>query len=210
LNAETRQRYAETVQNGILYTKRAQNFHFSILSRILRMLYNESGFCDLSQSHTDALCTLIRSGKANFRLALPDSFALCERGELRFVHTLPAQENFCLPIAIGSPTALPCGITLLLTKEPQPGAVTLRADALCGNLSVRSRRDGDAITVFGKTHKIKRMISDRKLSAAQKAKLFFLCCGDEILYTNLPATADRAFCRPEDGICIFITAKETL
>lgn len=210
LDGEAQKLYTECVQDGVLYTKSAQNFHLSMLSRIVKMLYNEHGFSNLAETHIDAICTQIRLGKENFTLFLPESYALCERGKLRFVRELPAAAEFCLPIRIGETVTLPIGMSLTLSDEPTAGAVPLCRDALCGSLTVRSRRAGDTITVFGKTHKIKRMIADKKCTEAQKAKLFFLCADDTILYTNLPATADRAFCRAGDGPCIFITIKETL
>lgn len=210
LDGEARKLYTECVQSGILYTKSAQNFHLSMLSRIVKMLYNEHGFSNLAQTHIDAICTQIRLGKENFTLSLPESYALCERGKLRFVRELPTAAEFCLPIRIGETVTLPFGMSLTLSDAPTADAVPLRRDALCGELTVRSRHAGDTITVFGKTHKIKRMIADKKYTEAQKAKLFFLCADDTILYTNLPATADRAFCRAGDGPCIFITIKETL
>ena len=210
LDDEARKLYTECVRGGVLYTKSAQNFHLSMLSRIVKMLYNEHGFSNLAETHIDAICTQIRLGKENFTLSLPESYALCERGKLRFVRELPAAAEFCLPIRIGETIPLPIGMSLTLSDEPTAGAVPLRRDAFCGELTVRSRRAGDTITVFGKTHKIKRMIADKKCTEAQKAKLFFLCADDTILYTNLPATADCAFCRAGDGPCIFITIKETL
>lgn len=207
LNGEARKLYGDIVQNGILYTKKAQNIHFSMLSRILRMLYNYYGFVDLTEAHIDALCELIRIGNENFTLSLHGCFAFCERGELTFKKELPRADEFCLPIEIGKETVLPSGMTVLLSRDRADGAYPLRADALCGKLTVRSRHDGDTVTVFGKTHKIKRMISDKKLCAKEKAKLFFLCADGEIIYSNIPATADKAFARRGDD-CIFITAKD--
>lgn len=210
LDGEAHRLYAESVRDGVLYTKNAQNFHLSMLSRIVKMLYNDHGFSNLAETHIDAVCSQIYLGKENFTLSLPESYALCERGKLRFVRTLPKAEAFCLPVKIGDTVSLPTGISLTLSSEPTKDAVPLRRDALYGELTVRSRRAGDTVTVFGKTHKIKRMIADKKCTEAQKAKLFFLCADGEIVYTNLPATADRAFCRASDGPCIFITIKETL
>ena len=210
LDGEARALYAKVVQNGVLYTKNAQNFHLSMLSRIVKMLYTDHGFFNLAETHVDAICTQICLGKENFTLSLPDSFALCERGALRFVRELPQEEDFCFPIELGKEVTLPSGLTLLLTDTPTENAVPLRRDALCGTLTVRSRKPGDTMTIFGKTHKLKRMIADKKCTEAQKAKLFFLCADEAIVYTNLPATADRAFCRVGDGPCIFITTKETL
>ena len=204
---EVEKRYAEVVKEGVLYTKNAQNVHLSILSRIVKRLYNYHGFVDLTEAHIDALCEKILSGDENFTLSLHSSYALCERGELTFVKSLPSSGGFDFDIALGKSVTLPCGVTVTLSDEKQDGAYPLKKSALCGKLSLRSRREGDVVTVFGKTHKIKRMISDKKLSAKEKAKLFFLTCDGEIIYSNIPATADKAFCRRGDT-CIYITVKE--
>lgn len=207
LDGEASKRYDEVVKDGVLYTKNAQNLHLSILSRIVKRLYNYHGYFDFTEAHIDAVCEKIKSGDENFTLALHGSYALCERGALTFVKSLPKTDEFCIPIEIGKSVTLPIGLTVLLSFDKQDGAYPLRAEALCSNLVIRSRRDGDTITFFKKTHKIKRIISDKKLSAAQKAKLFFLSADGEIIYSNIPAVADKAFCRCGDT-CIYITVKE--
>jgi len=210
LHAEAQKAYEAAVTNGALDTKRAQNFHRSMLSRVLKMLYTEHGFSSIAEVHIDAIAAQIQSGKENFTLSLPDCVCLCERGTLTFAKAPPSSVAFALPIEIGIPTALPNGITVLLSETKSIGAVPLRAEALRGTLTVRSREDGDTMQKFGKTHKLRRMIADQKLSAAEKAKLFFLCADGDIVYTNLPAVSDNAFCKADDGHCIFITTKETL
>lgn len=210
LDSKAKKAYAAVVTNGVLDTKNAQNFHLSILSRIVKMLYNEHGRKCLAEVHIDAVCAQIKLGKENFTLSMPDCACICERGKLTFAERTPSAENFCMAIEIGEAVTLPNGITVLLSKEPTKDATPLRRDALCGKLTVRSRREGDTIKQFGRTHKIKRMIADKKLSAAEKSKLFFLTADEKILYTNLPAAADDAFCKAGDGHCIFITTKETL
>ena len=112
-----------------------------------------------------------------------------------------------VPVKIGERVLLPSGVTVCLSEENSFGAYPIRRDALCGKLLIRSRKEGDTVTFFGKTHKVKRIISDKKLSAAKKAKLFFLTNDDEIVYTNIPATADKAFARRGDDV-VYITVKE--
>lgn len=210
LDGEAKKAYATVVTCGVLDTKKAQNFHLSILSRILRMLYNEHGRKCLAEAHVDAILEQIGRDKENFMLSLPDCICICERGRLSFAEKMPGAEDFCIEVHLGMETALPNGITVLLSEKPTADAIPLRHDALCGKLALRSRREGDTIKQFGKTHKIKRMIADQKLSAAEKSKLFFLTADEKILYTNLPAVADDAFCKTDDGHCIFIITKETL
>lgn len=207
LAAEASKLYADVVSEGVLHTKKAQNFHLSMLSRIVRMLYNYYGFKDLTEAHTDAICDAIKSDNKNFTLSLHKCYCICERGELRFCQSLDKQAEFSLPISIGETVYLPCGIAVSLSSEKTEGAYPLRADALPKKMIVRSRKDGDKITFFKTTHKIKRIISDKKLSASEKAKLFFLCDGKEIIYSNIPVCADKAFAHKGDNI-VYITVKE--
>ena len=208
LRTEAKRAFAAVVQNGVLDTKQAQNLHPAILSRIVKMLYTHCMGAHLAEVHIDAIAKQVASGKTDFSLSVPGGICHAERGRLTFTEALPKENDFSLPIVIGTPVALPCGITVLLSE--QPDGTPLLAEALSGKLTVRSRREGDTLRQFGKTHKIKRMIADKKLSAQEKAKLFFLVANGEILYTNLPATADRAFPRTDGGPCIYIKIEETL
>lgn len=209
LTAEADKLYDLTVKNGILYTQKAQNIHLSLLSRIIKKLYNYNGFKDISEAYIDALCEKIRQGDENFTLSMHGSTALCERGELTLVKELPRITEFCMDIRVGESVTLPCGLAVTLSCEKSDGAYPLKVSALAEPLTIRSRRNGDTVTVFGKTHKIKRVISDKKLSAAEKSKLFFLTSGEEIIYSNIPVTADKAFVRKGENDCIFITVKDT-
>ena len=210
LLAEAKKAYGECVQNGSLYTKKAQNLHPSILSRVIKMLYNESGAPSLEEVHIRALCDQIGCGKENFSISLPACIAICERGILRFTAKKAEATEFNIAVEINKEILLPCGITVTLSDRASDGAIPLLADALGENTVIRSRKEGDCIRVFGKTHKIKRMISDKKLDSEQKAKLFFIESDGEIIYSNLPAISDKAFAKGHGGDRIFISTKETL
>ncbi len=209
MNSEAEKAYAECVKNRVLYTEKAQNLHSSVLSRVVKMLYNHSGFSSLEETHIRAVCEQIANGKKNFSLSLHGCSVLCERGRMRFTEKCEAAE-YEIETEVGKEIALPNGISVTLSKEWCEGAVPLRAEALCGRLMLRSRKNGDCIRLFGKNHKIKRMISDKKLGREEKARLFFLTCDDEIIYTNLPAVADKAFTKKGGENSIFISVKETL
>lgn len=207
ISSEAEKIYEDVVCDGVLYTKKAQNVHISLLSRVIKKLYNYYGFSDITEAYIDALCKKIRSGDENFILSLHACFALCERGRLTFIKELPCNYEFSMHIEIGKEILLPTGIKVLLSEEDCGGGYPLRRDSLGGELTVRSRKDGDTVIVFGKTHKIKRMIADKKLSAQEKSRLFFLCSNGEIVYSNIPVTADIAFARRGDD-SIYITIKE--
>ncbi|MBQ6893344.1 MAG: tRNA lysidine(34) synthetase TilS [Clostridia bacterium] len=209
LSAEADRLYTVAVHDGILHTKKAQNFHISLLSRIIKKLYNYHGFKDISELYIDSLCQKIHCGSENFTLSLHGCTAICERGMLTFKEELPHFKEFCFDIALGESVTLPTGLLVSLSKEGDEGSYPLKTSATSGRLTVRSRRDGDTVTFFGKTHKVKRIISDKKLSTEEKSKLFFLCSDEEIIYSNIPTTADKAFVRKGESDCIFITVKDT-
>ncbi len=208
LSSEADKYYVKVVENGVLYTQKAQNIHVSLLSRIIKRLYNYHGLKDITEAYIDALCEKIYAGNENFLLSLHGGYAVCERGMLTFVSEMQKSEDFCIDISIGESVMLPTGQTVTLSRENSDEAYPLKASALCGALTLRSRRDGDTVKFFNKTHKIKRIISDKKLSANEKAKLFFLCSDGEIIYSNIPVTHDCAFVRKGDTDCVFITVKD--
>ena len=204
---EAKKAYCNCVNGGVLDTKAAQKLHTSLLSRILKMLYNEGGFSSLEEVHVDAICRQIASGKENFTLSLHASRCVCERGKLFFTNETGAKE-FAFAVEFEKEIELPNGICVKLSKIKQDGAQKLLWAG--GDLIIRSRREGDTMRIFGKTHKVKRLISDKKLSGNEKDKLFFLTSNEEIIYTNIPAISDAAFTKKDGENCIYIYTKETL
>lgn len=215
LDAEARRIYPTIVKGGALDTEKAQNIHRALLSRVLRMLYNESCGTVPGCTHIDALCDKILAGCRDFRLSLPGAAAAASHGHLRFSAAECGVQDFSLPLRPNVPVTLPWGETLLLTRgempEGFPGvpAAVFAAAAFDGDIVVRSRRDGDTIRYFGITHKAKRVIADAKLTPPEKVRLFFLAAGDTVLYIRALATADAAFYRGGDAMRLYIKSEES-
>lgn len=215
LDAEARRIYPTIVKGGALDTEKAQNIHRALLSRVLRMLYNESCGTVPGCTHIDALCDKILAGCRDFRLSLPGAAAAASHGHLRFSAAECGVQDFSLPLRPNVPVTLPWGETLLLTRgempEGFPGvpAAVFAAAAFDGDIVVRSRRDGDTIRYFGITHKAKRVIADAKLTPPEKVRLFFLVAGDTVLYIRALATADAAFYRGGDAMRLYIKSEES-
>ena len=219
LDAEARRIYPAVVRGGALDTEKAHNIHRALLSRILRMLYNESCGTVPGCTHIDALCDCIAAGRRDFRASLPGAVAVASHGFLR-LYTADggadgAAQDFSLPLAPDTPVTLPFGDMLLLTRGaapdgfPQKPAAVFAAEAFDGvDIVVRSRRDGDTIHYFGKAHKAKRVIADAKLSPTAKSRLFFLAAGDTVLYIRALATADAAFYRVGDAMRLYIKSED--
>ena len=215
LDGEAKRAYEVLVSDGALDTKKAQNLHRALLSRVVKLLYNQSKLphregVHLENLHIEQLCDRIEKGDTDFTLDLPACAAVCSRGLLRFVKEPPRPPAFCFPLTIGVPIDLPSGECLLVTTEaepkdfPQKPLAVLDAGAFRGKpCFVRSRKEGDTIVYFKKTHKVKRVIADAKLDAGQKAKLFFLSAGDTVLYIRATATADSAYFRGGEPLRVF-------
>ncbi len=214
LDAEARRIYPTIVKDGALDTEKAQNIHRALLSRVLRMLYNDTCGTVPGCTHIDALCDKILAGCRDFRLSLPGAAAAASHGHLRFSAAECGAPDFSLPLRPDVPVSLPWGETLLLTRgempEGFPGvpAAVFAAAAFDGDIVVRSRRDGDTIRYFGITHKAKRVIADAKLTPPEKVRLFFLAAGDTVLYIRALATADAAFYRGGDAMRLYIKSEE--
>lgn len=216
LQAEAAKQFDTVVCGGALDTEKAQNIHKALLSRILRMLYNHTCGAVPDCAHIEAITTQIEAGRKCFRLSMPRADAVCTRGLLRFVPHGAASPPFSLPMQIDVPVTLPFGDRLLLTRETAPRgfpatpAATFAAEAFAaGVITVRSRREGDTIVFFGKTHKVKRVLADAKCSEEEKARLFFLASGDTLLYIRARAIADAAFYRGGDALRLYIQTKES-
>ena len=218
LDAEARRVLPTVLRDGALDTEKAQNIHRALLSRVLRMLYNESCGTVPGCAHIDALCDKIAAGSRDFRLSLPGAVALASHGLLRFYTAdAPADGDaaaFSLPLFPDVPLTLPFGEILLLTESapppdfPKVPLAVFDAAAFAGkDITVRSRRAGDTLVRFGKTHKAKRIIADAKLAPREKARLFFLTAGDTVLYIRALATADAAFCR-DGAMRLYIKSEE--
>lgn len=216
LDAEARRVYPAVVKDGALDTEKAQNIHRALLSRVLRILYNESCGTVPGCAHIDALCGRILAGGKDFRLSLPGVTAVASRGLLRFSASGGAAKPFSLPLTPDAAVKLPFGDVLLLTRgappdgyPAQPAAVFAAAAFGDAPIVVRSRNEGDTIRYFGRTHKVKRVIADAKLDPCEKARLFFLTAGDTVLYIRALATADAAFYRGGDAMRLYIKSEES-
>lgn len=67
LDGEAKKVYDKLENAGSLNTKPAQNIHQALLSRVLLLLYNNSGFSELSAVHIAALCEKIAGGSEILR-----------------------------------------------------------------------------------------------------------------------------------------------
>ena len=85
--------------------------------------------------------------------------------------------------------------------------------ALCGELSVRSRRPGDAVQCGGMTKKLKELLIHKKIPAEVRASLPLVCDGETIVFVPRTALCDvhkRASAAPSPLIKLLVYSKAPL
>lgn len=140
--------------------------------------------------------------EGNFSLSFPGGISVQRREKRIF---LGAEEPFSHPetkIKMGC-NRLADGALLWLLDEsstPPPENVytlsiqrTLASATIEGELTVRSRKEGDAYRYGGMTHKLKKLFSDRKIPAHLRPYIPVLCDGRGILW--VPGFLER-----DDGV----------
>lgn len=187
---------ADRIASGEVTRETAASLHPAIASRVLMRLYSRADktpkSASLEDKHIEDALSLIRSDSAHASLSLPGYVRLTvDRGSLRFekddrgrteVNPLPP---FSYPndgdVFFGSGFAVRFSPGIH-TNHTENSAINeniyklsilkiLRFDKIKGVLRIRSRQDGDAYRYGGMTHKVKRMLADRKLTALEKSRL---------------------------------------
>lgn len=172
--------------------------HPAILSRILRILYSRvSADASAGEVHIRSCMELLLSERTDAFLDLPGSIRFrMDRNTAGFVRSdeiLLAPDDFELPFD-GSDYENPLyritfredisqenqqNFTSLLNKEENIYKLsihkTLDFDKIVGALKIRNRRAGDTFVYGGMTRRVKKLLTDQKLTAEEKACLPILC-----------------------------------
>ncbi len=140
--------------------------------------------------------------EGDFSLSFPGGISVQRRGkrlflgeEQTFTHPATVLKMGCNRLADGALLWL-----LDETSTPPPENIytlsiqrTLASATIEGELTVRSRKEGDAYRYGGMTHKLKKLFSDRKIPTCLRSHLPVLCDGRGILW--VPGFGER-----DDGV----------
>ncbi|MBQ2726741.1 MAG: tRNA lysidine(34) synthetase TilS [Clostridia bacterium] len=179
--------------------------HPAILSRILRILYcRVSADASAGEVHIRSCMELLLSGRTDAFLDLPGSIRFrMDRNTAGFFRSdeiLRTPDDFEIPFD-GSDYENPLyritfreGISLenrqnftsLLNKEENIYKLsihkTLDFDKIVGALKIRNRRAGDTFVYGGMTRRVKKLLTDQKLTAEEKSCLPILCDDSGIVW----------------------------
>ena len=178
--------------------------HPAIASRVLRQLYANVtfGHPTLASGHVDAMLRLLRENPSGGTAALPGGILYRQdRKTVRLIHADAAEKSQSGDAPVWSDDGLiwRAGSRMLVfshserichTENDKNGeniyklsiSVSFCSDKIKGKLFVRSRLPGDRYRFGGMTRRLKKLLTDRKLSEAEKDALPVLCDDEGILW----------------------------
>jgi len=183
---------------------KASELHDAVLSRVIIRKFTDFSENDysspkLEKIHVDLICSRIReTPNSRFSLSLPGNIEFfseygksCFRSSsqnhksIDYSHT---ELNFDVPVAKN-------GYVVLLTKDISRFSAkieeniynlsihkALKFDKIKGNLKIRVREAGDVFRFGGMTHKVKKIFSEKKLSANERETLPIVFDDDGIVW----------------------------
>lgn len=177
--------------------------HPALIKRIISMLYRNAGGADmLEESHINPMLEMIVSGHTTFIQRFPGGIcAYAEGGRLVFSSNAPDMPLPEQKLHMGRNVLEGRDAVMILTDDPhyfkdKPTNVykiSIKADLssvkIEGSLFVRQRTDGDAFAYGGMTHKIKKMLADKRLQAVPRRLIPVLCDDKGIVW--VPGFAPR-------------------
>ena len=176
----------------------AKTLHPAILSRVLRILYSRTAAdSSMGEVHVRACMELITGSLTDASLDLPGSIRFVtdrntagflkpddsaqppEHFEIPYDGSDFENDTYCLTFFEGIPDEKSAKFTSYLNKEENIYKLsihkTFRFDKIIGTLKIRNRREGDTFTYGGMKRRVKKLLTDKKLTAAEKACLPILC-----------------------------------
>lgn len=166
--------------------------HNAVSSRAVRMLLEENGIEVLALRITMTLDIIKNGGKYNI---CADKYVCCDKTTVRIISEPVKQKAFTANIAEFPYKCDFFGKTLEITElngfkykkgihKTFDGHI-LDADKLCGNVTLRNRRNGDRIAIAGRgfTSKLKTLFNE-KIPLEERDKTAILCDDNGIIYVE--------------------------
>ena len=183
---------------------------FAISSRVVRKLSGVS----LSYKHVKSVLGLCARGGAPCRLSLPGMTVYCEYGRITFVQGVGSGETDRIGF---TPVLLEdgCSVTIdaigmrvsrgsVVCTETFPeifGRINksfttflFKSADLCGRITVRPRREGDSIKVYGRngTKTLKKLFIEHRIPARERARVPVIADDAGVLAVYGLCTGERA------------------
>ena len=170
----------------------------AIARRVIPFMYKQAGGTQmLEEVHIEPLLSMIRAGHTTFIQRFPGGIcAYAESGRIVFSASLPSHDEI-LPeqtIYLGENQLEGRNAVMILTPDPDyfkehPTNIyslvikaSLASAKIEGDLYVRERVEGDSYRYAGMTHKIKKLLADRRLHGIPRPLIPVLCDNKGVLW----------------------------
>lgn len=171
----------------------------AVKSRVLTILFEQKCSATLEHVHIKSIIELCEKASLHSSLSLPGRFsAIIENNALIFSNEVndDTPESFDVPFREGK-IQLPNGVVINVEKNPAEEIQndTVILDVPCHSINdgahFRSRAEGDVIFSGKMNKKVKKLLSEKKISLDVRKKLPLLLSHDDILWVPTVALCDE-------------------
>jgi tRNA(Ile)-lysidine synthase len=195
--------------------------HPALASRLLARAAKTAGGPDAVPSYeqVEKALAMARSPRQRWSIGFPAGVTVAGRNRVLRVGLIPADRGRLRAVQLPVPGTLDFDgwrITARSgTRSPaEPGDQVLLLDAavIRGNLTVRSRRDGDRMRPLGLggTKKVQDILVDRKVPVETRDQLPLVCDDAGVLWIPEQCIDERATVRSEAAAIIQLTARRLI
>lgn len=192
------------------------SFHRAVLSRIIRILYEDAGGTYLESKHVDDIMRMVYSDNNMSSVSLPGGITcLKERGRLNFSGKAETDE-FSFWLQLGENKIDGFDFLVVASYEKLPENVledymniykksihAVIASDKIKRVIVRSRKPGDSYRTGGITKKVKKMLQEDKLTTSQKRSTPVFCDADGPFWLPGHKMRDGVFKEDAGGLNLY-------
>lgn len=160
-----------------------RGLHPAIFSRVITDMCERAGLYGIEYTHIKSIEGLI--DKENFIVSLPQGYVFRAEYGVCGVYKDISDDGFFSQLSLGFNEIAELGIAIALSYDNDTvfspniykfsKKVTLKSAIIYGNLTARSKMDGDCYRYGGSTHKLKKIFNDKKIPPSKRSQIPVLC-----------------------------------
>jgi tRNA(Ile)-lysidine synthase len=156
---------------------------FPILARALKLMIKDYGAPSPEKTHIDKIARLLKKGE-KFEIYLPGRVSFFSDGKKCYIDSSEGQksnEGFDIKLNYGINYIPELDIYILLTNEESENIssnvyklsmqVNIKSAIICGDIGIRTKRDGDTYFYGGITRKVKKLFNDKKIPIEERNRI---------------------------------------
>ena len=195
------------------------SLHPSLASRVIYLMARHGGAFEIEHVHITKIIELIDLGK-DFSIDLHGRVSfICQNSYCRVgVKPKPDSKKIDMKLSFGENYVAEIDRYIYVGRTPinfissNVYKISIQTsidfDIIKGDLSVRSKRDGDSYRFGGMTHKLKKLFNDRSIPVEERAKIPVLCDTEGILWVPGFKVRDGGDKNSENRVYIAILQKK--